>query len=394
VGLRMSSRTWCTGALAALLLPATLPGQGGAPRGPEVVSPEVHADRRVTLRILAPRADSVRVTGEIITDRAAPSAMARDSSGVWSLTVGPLAPDVYTYAFTVDGVHTPDPLNGYAKTGPGGIFPLSSQVEVPGDGPQYYDARPVPHGVVSIVQYDSKALGVPRRALVYTPPGYAAGSRAYPLLVLMHGIGETEVDWVLTGRANQILDNLIAEGRAVPMVVVMPFGLARQSVGLGPVPNPLPGEPMRGDPFAFAAIERDLLGDLLPLVEKGFRVSRRAEERAIMGLSLGGAQALRIGLNNLDRFRTVVGLSAALVEQDPATGYAALFANPAAANARLRRLHITIGADDRLIAGNRAFVERLTKAGVRHTFHVGEGGHTWRVWRRNVYDIVPTLFKP
>src|SRR5687768_11656039 len=145
VGLRMLSRSWCTGALAALLLPVTLPGQGGPPRGPEVVSPEVHADRRVTLRILAPRADSVRVTGEIITDRAAPSAMARDSSGVWSLTVGPLAPDVYTYAFTVDGVHTPDPLNGYAKTGPGGLFPLSSQVEVPGGGPPYYDARAVRH---------------------------------------------------------------------------------------------------------------------------------------------------------------------------------------------------------------------------------------------------------
>ena len=378
--------------LALALLPMTALAQNAPPR-PEVVSPEVHPDRRVTLRILAPSADSVRITGEIVTDPRATPAARRDSSGVWSATLGPLEPDVYTYAFVVDGVHTPDPANGYAKTGPGGAFPLSSQVEVPGDGPQYYDARPVPHGLVSILHYASRALGVPRRALVYTPPAYGSGGRAYPLLVLMHGIGETELDWVLTGRANLILDNLIADGKAAPMVVVMPFGLARQSVGVGPVPNPLPGEPMRGDPFAYAAIERDLLEDLLPEVERRFRVSGRAEDRAIMGLSLGGSQAMRIGLNNLDRFRSVVALSAAFVEQDPATGYAELLASPAAANARLRRLHITIGRDDWLLPGNEKFAAALRKAGVRHTFSVGDGGHTWRVWRRNLRDILPMLFR-
>ena len=131
----------------------------GPPRGPRIVSPEVHADRRVTLRLLAPRADTVRVTGEIL-DGARPVAMARDSAGVWSVTVGPLAPDVYTYAFNVDGVNTPDPLNPYIKTV--ASSGLATQVEVPGDGPQYYDARPVPHGMVSMVQYDSKSLGAPR----------------------------------------------------------------------------------------------------------------------------------------------------------------------------------------------------------------------------------------
>ena len=381
-------------ALLVLLLPVSAPAQVGPPGPPQFVSPEVHADRRVTLRLYAPKADSVRLTGEILTERTAPSALSRDARGFWSLTVGPLPPDVYTYAFVVDGVHTPDPKNGYVKTGPGGAFPLSSQVEVPGDGPQYYDARPVPHGLVSIVQYDSKALGMPRRALVYTPPDYQAGGRAYPLLVLMHGIGETELDWVLTGRANLILDNLIADRKAVPMVVVMPFGLARQSIGVGPAPNPPLAPAGLAESFAYDSIQRDLLEDLLPVVEQSFRVSRQPEDRAIMGLSLGGAQALRIGLNNLDRFRTVVGLSAALVEQDPVTGYGALFANPAAANTRLKRLLITIGRDDFFLEGNRKFSEALTKAGVRHTFHVGEGGHTWRVWRRNVYDIVPTLFKP
>jgi enterochelin esterase family protein len=245
-----------------------------------------------------------------------------------------------------------------------------------------------------MLQYDSKAVGAPRRALVYTPPGYAAGRGTYPMAVLMHGIGETELDWVLTGRANLILDNLIADRKAVPMVVVMPFGLARQSLGLGPVPNPLPGEPMRGDPFAFSVIQRDLLEDLLPEVERTFRVSSDPGERAIMGLSLGGSQAARIGLNNLDRFRTVVALSAAFVEPDPATGYATLFADAAAANQRLRRLHITIGKDDWLLPGNQKFARALTKAGVHHTFSVGEGGHSWRVWRRNLRDIAPLLFRP
>jgi enterochelin esterase family protein len=363
----------------------------GPPRRPRVVSPEVHADRRVTVRLLAPRADTVRLTGEIL-DGGRPTALTRDSAGVWSITVGPLAPDVYTYAFDVDGVNVPDPLNPYVKTV--ASAGLATQVEVPGDGPQYYDARPVPHGMVSVVQYDSKALGVPRAAWVYTPPGYAEGRARYPVLYLLHGVGDTEAGWVLTGRANVILDNLIADGKARPMVVVMPLGHARPSIGLGAHPAAL-SEPMvgLGPDMRSAQIGKDLLEDLLPLVERTFRVARDADGRGIMGLSMGGAQALRIGLANLDTFRWVVALSSALVGDDVAGPFAAVLGDAATANRKLKLLHVTIGRDDFLLAGNRTLAEALTKAGVRHTYREEEGAHTWRVWRRNLRDVAPLLFR-
>jgi enterochelin esterase family protein len=273
------------------------------------------------------------------------------------------------------------------------MFGATSQVEVPGDGPQFHDARPVPHGLVSALQYESRALGVPRRALVYTPPGYEAGRETYPVLVLMHGIGDTEVDWVHTGRANQILDNLIAEGTVRPMVVVMPLGHARQSVGIGPVPNARAGEPLRGDPFAHAAIERDLLDDLLPAVERRFRVARDADRRAIAGLSLGGTQGLRIGLRHLDRFGWIATLSAALVDADPAVVHAGVLADTAATHRRLRLLYVTVGRDDPLLAANQRFADALRRAGVRHTFRIEEGRHEWRLWRRNLRDVLPLLFR-
>jgi enterochelin esterase family protein len=384
-----------TRAIAALLAASVAaPAVAQPPASPALaaVSPVVHPDRRVTLRLVAPAADSVRLVGDIL-DGAPPLALARDASGVWSVTVGPRTPDVYTYAFVVDGVTLPDPLNGHVKTGPGGMFGATSQVEVPGDGPQFHDARPVPHGLVSALQYESRALGVPRRALVYTPPGYEAGRETYPVLVLMHGIGDTEVDWVHTGRANQILDNLIAEGTVRPMVVVMPLGHARQSVGIGPVPNGRAGEPLRGDPFAHAAIERDLLDDLLPAVERRFRVARDADRRAIAGLSLGGTQGLRIGLRHLDRFGWIATLSAALVDADPAVVHAGVLADTAATHRRLRLLYVTVGRDDPLLAANQRFADALRRAGVRHTFRIEEGRHEWRLWRRNLRDVLPLLFR-
>ena len=364
----------------------------GPARGPRIVSAEVHADRRVTVRLLAPRADSVHLTGEILDGRR-PVALTRDSAGVWSVTVGPLAPDVYTYAFNVDGVNTPDPLNPYVKTV--ASSGLATQVEVPGDGPQYYDARPVPHGLVSILQYDSRTLGVPRTAWVYTPPGYTQGSTRYPVLYLLHGVGDTEVGWVLTGRANVILDNLIADGKARPMVVVMPLGHPRPSIGLGPNAA-AQGEPMAGlgPDMRAAQVGKDLLEDLMPLVERTFRVSRDPDQRGIMGLSMGGAQTLRIGLNNLDTFHWVVGLSSALVGDDVVGPFASVLADAVTVNRKLKLFHVTIGKDDFLLAGNRRFAEALTKAGITHTYREGEGAHTWRVWRRNLYEIAPLLFQP
>jgi enterochelin esterase-like enzyme len=366
--------------------------RGGPQRGPRFVSPEVNADRTVTLRVLAPKADSVRLTGEILNGGRSP-AFTRDSAGIWSGTVGPLPPNVYTYAFNIDGVNVPDPQNPYIKTVAATGY--ATQVEVPGDGPQYYDARPVPHGVVSILQYESAALGVPRTAWVYTPPGYNDTRDRYPVLYLLHGAGDTENGWVLTGRANQILDNLIADGRARPMVVVMPLGHPRQSVGLAAL-NTRPSDPMTslGPDMRAAEFGDDLARDLMPRVEKSFRVSNRADDRAIMGLSMGGGQALRIGLSNLDTFHWVVGLSSALVGDSVAAPFGKVLSDSTRVNRSLKLLYLTIGRSDGLVTGNRAFDGALTKAGVKHIYREGEGAHTWLVWRRNLYDVAPLLFQP
>jgi enterochelin esterase-like enzyme len=375
-----------------LLRPADVSAQRG-PRGPRFVSPEVHGDRTITVRVLAPKADSVRLTGEILNGGRSP-VFTRDSAGVWSATVGPLPPDIYTYAFNVDGVNVPDPQNPYIKTVAASGH--ATQVEVPGDGPQYYDARPVPHGMVSIFQYESAALNTARTAWVYTPPGYRSDSKPpYPVLYLLHGVGDTENGWVLTGRANQILDNLIAEGRARPMVVVMPLGHPRQSVGIAAL-NTGPSDPMAGLGPDMRAMEfgDDLIRDLMPRIEKNFHVSTRADDRGIMGLSMGGAQTLRIGLTNQDIFHWIVGLSSALVGDSVAAPFAKALADSAKTNRKLKLLYLTIGKDDGLAAGNRVFDAALTKAGVKHTYREGEGAHTWRVWRRNLYDIAPLLFQP
>jgi enterochelin esterase family protein len=249
--------------------------------------------------------------------------------------------------------------------------------------------------MVSILQYESTALGVPRTAWVYTPPGYNDRKDRYPVLYLLHGAGDTENGWVMTGRANQILDNLIADGRARPMVVVMPLGHPRQSVGLAAL-DTRPADATRGFGPDMRATEfgADLTRDLMPHVEKSFRVSNHADDRAIMGLSMGGAQALRIGLANLDTFHWIVGLSSALIGDSVAAPFAKVLSDSVKVNHTVRLLYLTIGKDDGLATGNRAFDAALTKAGIKHIYREGDGAHWWRVWRHNLYDIAPLLFQP
>ena len=289
---------------------APQPGGGRGQQGPQVVSPEVNADRTVTLRVLAPKAAQVNVTGELLNG-AQPAPMTRGDDGIWTITMPAVPPDVYTYAFNIDGVNTPDPRNPWVKlvSGTG----LASQVEVPGDGLQFWDSKPVPHGLLQIVTYESKALGATRQAYVYTPPDYSRSNTRYPVLYLLHGGGDLDPGWSMTGRAHIIMDNLIAEKKARPMVVVMPVARGGGSLGLGPggmspgikaAGNIMPGGPggARGGgpgaggpgapaappaPAALGPFAQDFVGDLMPPVEKTFRVATRPEDRAIAG-SLGG----------------------------------------------------------------------------------------------------------
>ena len=273
--------------------------------GPSFTSPEVSADRTITLRYLAPNAKSVVAAGEL---DGKPHPLTRGDNGVWSVTIGPLAPDIYTYAFNVDGVTALDPLNNNTKYGYG-RFGAVSVVQVPGDGPQFYDVKPVPHGEVRIRPYISKTLGVSRTAWVYTPPGYDKGSN-FPVLYLLHGAGDIESGWTMIGRANNIIDNAIAEGKAKPMVVVMPLGHAIQSFWTGAakqVPDPV-AKSMAGMTLAeiinsmmggdgkggLSPVTKDIVEDVLPMIESTYKVSKRPEDRAIAGLSMGGGHSINI----------------------------------------------------------------------------------------------------
>jgi enterochelin esterase family protein len=352
----------------------TLPPAGSGGRGnaaPPFVSCEVKPDRSVTFRMRAPEAADVKVGGDF--DRVEQMTKAED--GVWSVTLGPLNPAIYSYTFRVDGVAVLDPVNPMIQLGERSS---SSMFEVPADKPAPYDLQAVPHGTVHINYYDSKTLGVPRRIDVYTPAGYEASRARYPVLYLLHGSGDTEAGWTAIGRANLILDNLIAAGKAKPMIVVMPYGRARQDVYLAP--------------FATAnteatAFQNDLLNDVMPYAEKFYRISGKPDERAIAGLSMGGAQALSIGLKHLDSFHAIGAFSAG------GRSNTELLSDPAAAKKYLKLFYIACGKADSLFASSQALHKTLEEKQVKHVFVPSEEGHVWRNWRNYLADFVPQLFR-
>ena len=350
--------------------PTPAPTTVAAPRPTPIVSPEIHADNTVTFRLQAPDARKVTMWG----DWNSRADLTQDETGVWSATIGPLAPDIYGYSFNVDGVTTLDPANTWAKPS---RAVNTSGLEVPGAAPVPYDWRPdVPHGEVHLHTYASKSLGVTRRLRVYTPPNYDAKAR-YPILYLLHGAGDNEAVWTEFGRANLMLDNLIAAKKAVPMIVVMPDGHAS--------PSYAPAARERN----VADFERDLLEDVMPFVESRYRVKQGRDNRAIAGLSMGGNQALIIGLNHRDLFSYVAGMSSAI--REPQKPLAPFWAAPNAP--KLRLLWMAIGRDDFLIPQNRAFDAMLTARKVPHQYAETEGAHTWRNWRRYFAALAPRLFR-
>lgn len=374
------------------------PNQGapgvGRGRGPALVSPEVRADRTVTFRFRAPDAKEVTLVGEL-DGRTYP--MTKGDDGVWTVTVGPWAPDVYNYQFNVDGVIAMDPVNPSVKLG-FGAFPPANLVEVPTENGDwtFYDAKDVPHGSVRIETYHSKSLGVPRQVWVYTPPGYDTSNERYPVFYLLHGAGNVESSWVMTGRANLILDNLIAEGRAKPMIIVNPLGYARQGVGLGPeiAGTPAPGAditPPPGVPQQTAGFAADLLNDVIPFIESKFRTLADADNRALGGLSMGGGHTVQIGFNNTDLFHSLVVMSAGA--QNAEQNFPAFFANPDEINRKMKLIWVGVGKDDFALNGSQALSTSLKNAGINHTFRITEGRHEWVVWRHYLHEVAPLLFR-
>jgi enterochelin esterase family protein len=375
-----------------------------APR-PQVVSPEVTPDRRIILRLYAPAAQQVVANGEL---DGKPHPLTKGNDGVWTATIGPLDPDIYTYAFSVDGVTALDPQNANTKYGYGNFGPVSI-VQVPGDTPQFYDVKPVPHGEVRIRPYVSRALGVSRTVWVYTPPDYDKG-KDFPVLYLLHGAGDIESGWTMIGRANTILDNLIAEKKAKPMVVVMPLGHTIQSFWTGPaktVADPVMSA-MRGgrsldDIIAtmmsgdgkggLSPFGRDMVEDVMPMIEQTYKVSRKPEDRAIAGLSMGGGQTINLALGKPELFRYVALMSPAASGR-VAEFYPAVARNPDTYNKQFKVFWMGVGKDDGLTGpGDHAFAEALKKHGVKQTFVVSPGRHEWTVWRHHLAQVAPLLFQ-
>ena len=383
-------------AVAVTVAQSPAPLQGGRGAGPgggmptpytALLSPEVHADRTVTLRLRAPNATQVEVAGEIMQGKA-PIAMTKGEDGVWTATLGPLPPEIWVYNFRVQGVDVADPSNPAIKPVPPG-FAMSSFVEVPGDTPAFYDSRPVLHGEVRMVLYESKTMGVTRWVWIYTPPNYDKSGAKYPVLYLLHGNGEAQNGWVMNGRANIILDNLIADKKAQPMIVVMPQGHALQGANVGPLVR------LTGETEMFSKrFPQDLLQEVIPLVERNYRVYTDADQRAIAGLSMGGGQALSIGLARTDLFHYVLGFSGAVGGpfMNAETEFGEALSKPEVLNSRLRLLWVSCGKQDFLYQANRQFVDMLKGKGVNVLFRETEGSHVWSVWRNYLNETAPMLF--
>lgn len=366
--------------IGALILTLFLapPASPQAPARDTPVSPEVHPDRRVTFRILAPRASEVLLAMDYMSPGEREK-MTKDGEGVWSATIGPLEPTVYIYSFIVDGMNIADPVNPNIKLR---ARTSASMVEVPAAAPAIWEPRDVPHGTVEINWQRSKVLdGQTRWVWVYTPPGYEKNvKRRYPVLYLFHGSNDTAGGWTLAGHANFILDNLLAEQKAVPMILVMPFGHA--------VPYGVRGGPVNNTDL----FEEYLLNDVMPLIESRYRVAPGRESRAIAGLSMGGGQALTIGFRRLDRFSAIGAFSAA-AQEDFEKEFAQVLAAPEDTNAKLKVLWLACGKQDRLLERSQRLSALWTSRGIKHTYRATEGAHVFRVWREYLGEFAPLLFR-
>ena len=362
--------------------------------------PRVDGAGRVEVRIKAPDATKVRVSfwsGPKLD-------LVKQSDGLWTVTTPPLVPGLHYYMLNVDGAEVAD-LGSQAFFG-GGKY--ASAVEVPEPGSTYYSIQPVPHGQVREVWYLSKVTGTWRHALVYTPPGYDEQTKErYPVLYLQHGGGEDETGWVRQGRANFILDNLIAAGSTQPMIVVMAYGYARRAGQ--PIPDLTgkpPGSPERAKVMLdmASAFEADVTEALIPFVDSTFRTTADRDHRAMAGLSMGGMQTFHVTLRHLDLFSYIGGFSGAGAAQmlageklDARTAYNGAFADPEAFAKKVRLLWLGVGTDEpeRMREGIRGLHASLTEAKIPHVYWESPGtDHEWQTWRRDLKDFAPRLFKP
>lgn len=350
-------------------------------------SHEVNPDHSITFRLDAPNAEAVDLVSDV-TAEVLPLTKGQD--GLWAVTTSPLPPALYAYAFSVDGVDQPDPRNSWPKPS---LISAASLVLIPGTAAKPWEPAVLPHGTVHSHVYTTTAveglLAGQSRYLVYTPPAYDPNaSQTYPVLYLLHGWSDSETAWTQIGQAHLILDALIASGRSKPMIVVMPLGYGQMSfveegIGVWQSPTAITANVMH--------FQRALLNEVMPQVESIYNVRRNREDCAIAGLSMGGLQALVIGLNHADRFGWIGGFSSALSLLDH-VGAPELLPNLSSSTPKPGLVWISCGIEDPLLAYNRTFIAWLKQQNVSVTALETPGGHTWPIWRDDLIRLAPLLF--
>ena len=402
-----------TGVIAVFVALATTAYAQGRGNQPQFISPEVQADRKVTFRILAPQAQAVRLNAGDIQGLGQNNQLTKGENGVWELSVGPVDPGTYRYTFNVDGVATLDPRSPFTSESNNNVW---SVVHVA--GLEFADTKQVPHGSVAAVTYWSTTLNAFRRMHVYTPPGYERSSDKYPVFYLLHGAGDSDDSWTSVGRANFILDNLIAAKKAKPMLVVMPAGHTRRG------PN-APGAIAANATDEFV---NDFMKDIVPYIEKNYRVQTDRASTAIAGLSMGGNHTLQAAIPNLGKFGYIGVYSSGLfgvtlpgvtpgagrgggragnapaaapagpppppqpTAEEWAKKNAATLGNPSVKKG-LKVFWFAIGKDDFLLQTNNATVDFFKQQGLNPTVKETSGGHTWINWRNYLNDFAPMLFQ-
>jgi enterochelin esterase-like enzyme len=351
---------------------------------PNFPSTHINADRSITFRYRDPGAKAVLCSIENV---AKPLAMSKNAEGIWTVTSGPLPPGIYRYHFEINGISFLDPANPVISNS---LMRPANMVTVSGDGPQLWDATNVPHGTVHHHTYNTSIVqGLPGNQsdyYVYTPPGYNPAGKPYPILYLLHGWTDSAYGWLYNGRANLILDNLLAQGKIKPMIVVMPLGYGDMAFIHSPID-------VWHDPTSIdhntELYTKAFLNEVMPRVDSGYHVSKDRNDHAIAGLSMGGLEAVTIGLAHTDYFANVIGLSAAVQQLD----FQKQFAGLDSKRANLRVLWIACGTEDGLISPNRKLVAFLKEKNMPVTPIEIPGLHTWLVWRENLIHFAPLLFQ-
>ena len=345
-----------------------------------VPSVEVHGDKTVTFKLRSPNAKAVTVGVEGQGN----FSLTKSADGMWEVTTRPLRPDIYGYTFSVDGVATFDPQNTQVKSN---LVAVANMVTVPGDPPEVWEAQNVPHGQITHHFYKSGVIGDDRDYFVYTPPGYNSGRDKLPTMYLLHGFSDSADGWSVVGKANVILDNLIAAKKAKPMIIVMTLGYG------------VPDFVTRGNNFGdrdrttknFTLFRQALLEEVMPMVERDYRASKKQSDHAIAGLSMGGAETLFTGLNHPEKFGYIGAFSSGGLPADsPETFFANVNGNSTKA---IKLIWMSCGTGDGLIGFQRGFANFLTNRNVQYKTNETSGGHEWPVWRRNLAEFSQMIFK-